>query len=215
MMKHHDATQLKQQAETLPALIDKAANCLASARTSAEILEARDRACIVYGVAKGAARMVRAKQAHDDILKKVYRAQADALLIEAQAKIRLADEYDAAQERGEVGKSGARTDLVPVGNEVTPSAANAGLTRKQIHEARQVRDAESVAPGIAKRTVEAAKRVANVVLQQALDERQHCGGNDQRQHPLDQADVALEDGQVFAQDELRFRAGRSLSQRFR
>jgi hypothetical protein len=32
----------------------------------------------------------------------VHRAQADALEIEAKAKRRLADEYDAAQERGEV-----------------------------------------------------------------------------------------------------------------
>ncbi len=34
-----------------------------------------------------------------------YRAQADALDIEAQAKRRLADEYDAAQARGEVASS--------------------------------------------------------------------------------------------------------------
>ncbi len=33
-----------------------------------------------------------------------HRAQADALEIEAMAKRRLADEYDAAQERGEVGQ---------------------------------------------------------------------------------------------------------------
>ena len=128
----------QQQSDTLPALVDRAANCLASARTSAEILEARDRASIAYDMAKGAARIATAKQAHDDVLKKVYRAQADALLIEAQAKIRLADEYDAAQERGEVGKSGARTDLVPVGNEVTPSAAYTRVSHaKQIHDARQ------------------------------------------------------------------------------
>ena len=38
--------------------------------------------------------------AHDDVLGAVYRAQADALMIEARAKMRLADEYDAAQERG-------------------------------------------------------------------------------------------------------------------
>lgn len=60
----------------------------------------------------------------------------------ARADIRLADEYDAAQERGEVGQSGARSDLVPNGNEVAPSAADLGLSRKDIHEARIMRDAE-------------------------------------------------------------------------
>jgi hypothetical protein len=38
----------------------------------------------------------------DVLIAAVYRAQADALVIEAQAKRRLADEYDAAQARGEV-----------------------------------------------------------------------------------------------------------------
>lgn len=62
--------------------------------------------------------------------------------------MRLAEEYDAAQERGEVGQSGARTDLVPRGNEVAPTAADLGLTRKAIHEARTVRDAERAEPGV-------------------------------------------------------------------
>lgn len=80
-----------------------------------------------------------------------HRAQADALEIETQAKIRLADEYDAAQERGEVASGSVRTDIVPNGNDVAsrPStAADVGLSRKQVHEARQVRDAEAAEPGI-------------------------------------------------------------------
>jgi hypothetical protein len=39
-------------------------------------------------------------------VKGAKRAQADALLIESEAKRRLADEYDAAQERGEIAKQG-------------------------------------------------------------------------------------------------------------
>ncbi len=63
------------------------------------------------------------------------RLVADALDIEAQAKRRLADEYDAAQERGEVAKGSVRKDIVPVGNDVRPAtAADLGLTRKDIHE---------------------------------------------------------------------------------
>lgn len=64
---------------------------------------------------------------------------------------RLADEYDAAQGRGEIGQSGARTDLVTNGNEVAPSAADVGLSRKEIHEARIIRDAEIADPGVTRR----------------------------------------------------------------
>jgi hypothetical protein len=60
--------------------------------------------------------------------------------IEAGAKRRLADEYDVAQERGEVvGRTGGGDITVPVRNAAT--AADIGLTRKQIHEARAVRNA--------------------------------------------------------------------------
>lgn len=142
--------------ENLPALVDRAARSLLSARTSAEILEARDVANMAYDAAKSAARIARAKDAHDDVLAKVYRAQADAALIEAGAKVRLADEYDAAQERGEVGRSGQRNDLVTDGNEVAPTAADLGFSRKQIHEARQIRDAERVHPGIVSDTLDKA-----------------------------------------------------------
>ena len=66
---------------------------------------------VAYDAAKTAGRMARAKQAHDDVIGAVYRAQADALLIEARAKMRLADEYDAAQERGAVKVVGAIYDM--------------------------------------------------------------------------------------------------------
>lgn len=130
----------------LPALIDRAASALTTARNSAEVLEARDAARLAYDVAKSAGRIARAKQAHDEVIAAVYRAQADALLIEARAKVRLADEYDAAQERGEVASHGGDRTNVPDRN-LAPSAADLGLSRKDIHEARQIRDAENVSPG--------------------------------------------------------------------
>lgn len=67
----------------------------------------------------------------------------------------MTEEYDAAQDRGEVGKSGSRSDLVTQGNEVTPTAADIGLSHKDIHEARQLRDAEHADPGITRRTLDA------------------------------------------------------------
>lgn len=59
------------------------------------------------------------------------------------AKRRLADEYDAAQERGEVsGHGGDRKIKVPDAN-----LENIGLTKRDVHEAREIRDAEEADPG--------------------------------------------------------------------
>lgn len=135
----------------LPAMVSRAAQTLASARTAAEVLEARDMASVAYDAAKRAARLTKAKGAHDELLSKVHRAQADALEIEAGAKRRLADEYDAAQERGEVRANGERSFSGPEkvsGPSVIPP--------KELHEARIIRDAEVASPGIVKATVEEA-----------------------------------------------------------
>lgn len=141
------------EAASLPALVDDAARKWLAAKTSAEVLDARRSATLVYDVAKSAGRIAKAKAAHDEVVSACYRAQADALEIESLAKRRLADEYDAAQERGEVGKAGQRTDLVPNENKV-PTAEDVGLTRKEIHEARTVRDAEAADPGVTRRALD-------------------------------------------------------------
>lgn len=139
--------------EHLPALIARASRTLAAAQTSGEVLEARDAARTAYDAAKSAGRMARARAAHDEVLTAVRRAQADALLIEARAKVRLADEYDAAQERGEViGKSGGGDSTVVARNAAT--AADLGLRRDEIHDARRIRDAEAAQPGVAARVLE-------------------------------------------------------------
>jgi hypothetical protein len=80
-----------------------------------------------------------------------HRAQADALEIEAAAKRRLADEYDGAQERGEV-----RTQRDNQAFSIREKAGfkDTGLSAKQIHEARAVRDAEKRDPGIVRRTLD-------------------------------------------------------------
>lgn len=137
---------------SLPALVDRAVQALANARTSAEVLDARDLAAVAYDAAKRAARIGKAKQAHDSLIAAAHRTQADALEIEAQAKRRLADEYDAAQERGEVGKAGGdRKIKIPDRNFETT-----GVPPKELHEARQVRDAEQSDPGIVRRTLDEA-----------------------------------------------------------
>jgi hypothetical protein len=141
--------------QSLPGLVQRAASQLASATSAAEVLDARDMASVAYDAAKSAARLAKAKGAHDELIAKAHRAQADALEIEAMAKRRLADEYDAAQLRGEVTSpadrhSNSRAEL----NKAT--AADVGLNAKDIHEARQIRDAEETYPGIVRRTLDAA-----------------------------------------------------------
>lgn len=146
--------ELTQVNTSLPNLVSRAAEVLASATSSAEVLEAKDLASAAYDAAKSAGRMRAVKDAHDDLLIKVYRAQADALIIESQAKSRLADEYDAAQERGEVVSShnGAQKRVVE-GNAILTSS-DLGLRRDQIHEARQVRDAVKAKPDILEKTTD-------------------------------------------------------------
>ena len=167
-------------ASDLPSLIDRAASMLAGAKTAAEVLEAREFAGLAYDAAKRASRLHRAKSAHDILIVAAHRAQADALEIEAAAKRRLADEYDAAQERGElaaIGTNQHRHEGVVVSNTL-------GLRRDQIHEARRLRDAEAADPGIVRRTLDAklargeeptrsaVRRAAEDRLQRSLDRLQ-------------------------------------------
>lgn len=145
------------QADTLPVLIDRATAALDNARNSAEVLEARDMARVAYDAAKSAGRIAKAKQAHDSLIAEVHRAQAHALAIESRAKMRLADEYDAAQERGEVRGNGERGKAVVDHNGISgpATAADLGIRRDEIHEARQLRNAEQEQPGLIRQALDA------------------------------------------------------------
>lgn len=140
-------------ASNLPSMVDHAAKALASATSAAEVLAAKEIASAGYDDAKRAARFAQKKGAHDELMANIHRRQADFLVIEAEAKRRLADEYDAAQERGEIrGRGGDQTSTAEV---CLPGPADIGLTHKDIHEARQFRDAEVNEPGIARRALDA------------------------------------------------------------
>jgi hypothetical protein len=142
-----------QADSSLPQLVDHAAATLSNARTAAEVLEARELASFAYDIAKRTARLAKAKNAYDELIAAAHRAQADSLAIEAQAKRRLADEYDLARESGVASAQGQRTDLLPVEKKV-PTAADLGLSHKEVHEARVIRDAEAAEPGIVRRTLD-------------------------------------------------------------
>lgn len=134
----------------LPTMLRNAAQKLAAAETAAEVLEARAAAAELYDEAKKAARLAKAKGAHDTVITTIYRVQADGLEIEAAAKRRLADEYDAAQAAGEVRANGERT----FSKQEKVGLADIGLKPKEVHDARQLRDAEQRDPGVTKRTLD-------------------------------------------------------------
>lgn len=141
--------------ERLPALIEHAAASLAQAATAAEVLDARDQAAFAYSSAKAAARFAKSKDAHGEVLAACRKMQADALVIEARAQCRLADEYDNAQERGEVvGRKGGGARSTILNQNGPPTLKQLGLTGRQVHEARQIRDAEQRMPGMVKQVVE-------------------------------------------------------------
>lgn len=145
--------EVAEQVQSLTILVAKAAQNLQSATSSAQVLEARRGASVAYDASKKAARMMQAKGAHDELIAAAHRAQADALEIEANAKRRLADEYDAAQERGEVvGPHDGAKKRVGDDNAIS-TVADIGLRRDEIHEARVIRDAEIAQPGIVRETL--------------------------------------------------------------
>ena len=81
---------MKDEPIRLPALIDRARSRLAEARTLQELLDAR-------AVAMAARHYARVTRASNE-------TQADCLLLIKRAEIRLADEIDAMQERGELAR---------------------------------------------------------------------------------------------------------------
>ena len=81
---------MKDEAIRMLALIDRARSRLAEARTLKELLDAR-------AVAMAARHYARVTRASNE-------TQADCLLLIKRAEIRLADEIDAMQEKGELAR---------------------------------------------------------------------------------------------------------------
>ena len=69
------------------------------------------------------------------------------------AKRRLADAYDEAQERGELASQGGDRKV----NLPKVKVEDVGLSYREIHEARQIRDAEEADPGIIRRLCKLCK----------------------------------------------------------
>nr|WP_245363551.1 hypothetical protein [Neorhizobium galegae] len=105
-----------------------------------------------YDQAKAAASYASRIRAGEALIGKARRLQADALLIESHAKIALADQVDEAQAAGMVAAPGRPKK---VSDENLLYLDDIGLSKKQLHDARQLRDAEASEPGIVERAIEA------------------------------------------------------------
>ncbi len=138
----HDASDLLATVERARRLLD-----------DGDVIAARMLASVAYDQAKLAAQYGERFKAAEKLVGKARQLQGDALLIEARAKIQLAREWDAAQEAGQVASKG-RPKNVPDGK-VIITQSEAGLSAKQIHEARKLAAAEQRAPGIVERAIQA------------------------------------------------------------
>jgi hypothetical protein len=140
-----DASDLAATVERARALLD-----------DGDVAAARMLAAGVYEQAKAGAAFAARFGAAERLVAKARRLQGDALLIEARAKVRLADEYDAAQATGEVAKHGGDRKTKIPGEKLDPATTQEiGLSPKEVHEARRLRDAELRTPGIVERAIAA------------------------------------------------------------
>lgn len=140
-----DASGLAETVERARTLLD-----------DGDVIAARLLAAAVYDQAKVAGNYAERFGAAERLVGKARQLQGDALLIEARAKVRLADEYDAAQAAGEVRKPGQRGKAVKDGDRFsTPTAEDVGLSKQEVHDARKLRDAERRSPGIVERAIAA------------------------------------------------------------
>jgi hypothetical protein len=139
-----NAPALVHDVESLPALLARAGQRLLDARSSGEVLEAKK-------IAEAALPLARVTRAANE-------THGDCIRIISLAEIRMANEIDAGQERGEVATQ-ERGRPVSVQGSGTSSAATLdelGVSRQRLSEWREVRDA--------------GPDVVESAIQEALDE---------------------------------------------
>lgn len=146
----HAMNQLSILPKDLDAILASARTMLDQATSAAQILDARERAQIAADIAK---RMTQAKHAHEDVTNRAKALQGDAVALIAWADTRLADEYTAAQERGEVvGPHDGAKKRVAAGDPIA-TIADIGLSKQQMHNARIIRDAVKDDPEVIPKTI--------------------------------------------------------------
>lgn len=143
-----NAPLAKPDASDLPAVIERARALF----DEGDVIAARLLAAHAGAHAKAEADLAKRFGVAGDLVAKARRLQGDALLIEARASMRIAEEYDAAQAAGEAAKQG-RPKKVADGDVF--KLGEAGLTKQDIAEARKLRAAEEGEPGLVQRAIEA------------------------------------------------------------
>ncbi|MFD1328275.1 hypothetical protein [Mycoplana ramosa] len=134
-------------ASDLAATVDRARQLL----DDGDVMAARLLAAGAYDQAKAAGNFAARYGAAQRLVAKARQLQGDALLIETRAKIRIADEWDAAQADGRALKGRPKS----ISGENTFKQREAGLTAQDIHDARKLARAEQKSPGIVERAIEA------------------------------------------------------------
>ena len=143
------STPVPFDASDLAATVERARALL----TEGDVIAARFLAAAAYETAKAQGKLAQQFGAAEQLVAKARRLQGDALLIETRAMQRIADDYDAAQAAGDIAAKGRPKNVAD--DDIKPTIAEYGLTRQAVHEARKLRDAERLTPGIVERAIAA------------------------------------------------------------
>jgi hypothetical protein len=117
---------------------------------SGDMQRAKDLADLVYSSVQPLAKAAEKLDMREAIAA-CHRIQADALEVVTYSEIRIADEWDSAKADGKTLK-GRPKKSVSAGNALTVDSI--GWTRKQLSQARKLRDAEKDNPGFVRRVIE-------------------------------------------------------------
>jgi hypothetical protein len=119
---------METNSENLPSIIDRATARLAEARTSGELLEARQ-------IAQAALHYAR-------ITKAANETHADCLRIIVRAEMRMADAVDEGQTNGQIERPGGNRKInVRTSDNDLASLVEVGISRQRLAEWRVLRDA--------------------------------------------------------------------------
>lgn len=106
---------------------------------------------VAYDQARAAADTAEKVKASRELVDKARRMQADALKIESMCYVAMADAVDAAQAKGQIARQGQRSDVQ--GSDMF-TLEDAGIDRRRLSEARQLRNAVREEPGFVDRVIE-------------------------------------------------------------
>ena len=141
--------------DTLPGMIQRAAQALAASSDAAGVLEVEEMSDAIRAMGREAERMAKAQAAHDEVIRAAHKAQGDALDIKAAASKRYYEMTKAAQDAGEIPTRGGdrRSDDFKLSGQ---KFENPEKHYAVAHFGKTVAEAEEQDPGIVRRTIDDA-----------------------------------------------------------